>query len=91
MAFRRERVDRSAAGYLSVWLETLRRDFADRILPISDEVAIEWGRIAEMRPRGDADGLIAATAIVHNLVLVTRNAVDFEDIGAPIINPWDRD
>jgi predicted nucleic acid-binding protein len=51
---------------------TLRREFADRILPVGDAVTLEWGRLAALRPRGDADGLIAATAIVHNLVLVTR-------------------
>ena len=46
------------------------------------------GQIATLRPRGDADGLIAATAIVHDLILVTRNVTDFEDIGATAINPW---
>jgi len=84
----KEREDRPAAGHLTVWLETLRRDFADRILPVTDAIALEWGRIAALRPRGDADGLIAATAIVHNLVLVTRNEADFADTRAAIINPW---
>ena len=84
----KERDDRPAAGHLTVWLETLRREFADRILPVTDEIALEWGRIAALRPRGDADGLIAATAIVHNLVLVTRNEADFADTRAAIINPW---
>lgn len=40
---------------------------------MTDEIAVEWGRIAAIRPRGDIDGLIAATAIVHDLILVTRN------------------
>jgi toxin FitB len=84
----KEREDRPAAGHLAVWLETLRRDFADRILPVGDEIALEWGRLAALRPRGDADGLIAATAIVHNLILITRNTADFEDTRAPLINPW---
>ena len=49
---------------------------------------MEWGRIAASRPRGVADGLIAATAIVHGLVIVTRNSKDFEDTGATVLNPW---
>lgn len=61
----------------------------DRILPITDQIAVEWGRIAAIRPRGDIDGLIAATAIVHDLILVTRNVKDFEDTDASVINPWE--
>ncbi len=82
------RADRQAAGHLAEWLGKLRREFADRILPISDQVAVEWGRIAALRPRGDADGLIAATAKVHDLILVTRNVADFDDAGVSIVNPW---
>ena len=71
------------------WLRKLRHDHADRILTVTDEIAVEWGRIAAIRPRGDIDGLIAATAIVHDLILVTRNVKDFEDTGAAVINPWE--
>jgi predicted nucleic acid-binding protein len=56
------RADVRAAAPLTAWLEQLRRDHSDRILPISDRVALEWGRLAAERPRGMADGLIAATA-----------------------------
>jgi toxin FitB len=86
----KERADRRAAGHLAEWLQKLRRDHADRILPITDAIALEWGRIAALRPRGDVDGLIAATAIVHGLILVTRNVADFADISVAIVNPWDR-
>ena len=86
----KERTDRLAAGRLAEWLQDLRRDHADRILPITDAIAIEWGRIAALRPRGDVDGLIAATAIVHDLILVTRNVADFDDTRVSIVNPWDR-
>ena len=63
----KEKSDPQAAAQLTAWLQTLRHHYADRILPITDQIAVEWGRIAALRPRGDADGLIAATAIVHDL------------------------
>src|SRR5271166_3929537 len=71
--------DPQTAARLEEWLKRLRRDHADRVLPVTDEVAVEWGRI---------DALIAATAIVHDLILVTRNVGDFDDIGVSLINPW---
>ncbi len=81
--------DRQTAARLTEWLQRLRHDHADRILAVIDQIAIEWGRLAALRPRGDADGLIAATAIVHDLILVTRNVGDFEDTKVSMINPWD--
>jgi predicted nucleic acid-binding protein len=87
VAFRRKS-DPKTAARLAEWLERLRQDHADRILPVTDRIAIEWGRMAALRPRGDIDGLIAATAIVHGLVLVTRNVKDFEDVAVSLINPW---
>lgn len=85
----KDKSDPTAAAHLTGWLQTLRHHYADRILPITDQIAIEWGRIAALRPRGDADGLIAATAIVHDLMLITRNIADFDDTRASVINPWD--
>jgi len=85
----KQKNDPQAAAHLNEWLHILRSDHADRILPITDQIAVEWGRLAAQRPRGDADGLIAATARVHDLFLVTRNVADFEDTGASVINPWD--
>jgi predicted nucleic acid-binding protein len=82
------RSDTAAAIALHRWLEQLRVDHARRILPVSDEVALEWGRIAALRPRGMADALIAATAAVHRKTLVTRNVADFKDLHVPIIDPW---
>jgi toxin FitB len=84
----KERSDRQAAALLAQWLQKLRLDFASQILPVTDRVALEWGRIAPLRSRGDIDGLIAATAIVHGLILVIRNVADFEDLKMPILNPW---
>jgi predicted nucleic acid-binding protein len=84
----RARNDGVAAGALLRWLEQLRADHAARILPIDDRVALAWGRLATLRPRDMADGLIAATAIVHEKILVTRNVADFADLDLPLIDPW---
>lgn len=81
--------DPKTTAHLAEWLRKLRHDHGDRILPVTDQIAGEWGRIAAIRPRGDIDGLIAATAIVHDLIVVTRNVADFADTGASVINPWE--
>lgn len=85
----KQKSDPRAAGHLAEWLRRIRHDHAERILPVTDQISVEWGRIAAIRPRGDIDGLIAATAIVHDLILVTRNIADFEDTGASVVNPWE--
>jgi predicted nucleic acid-binding protein len=85
----RQKTDPKAASHLAEWLRRLRHDHGERILPVTGEIAVEWGRIASIRPRGDIDGLIAATAIVHDLILVTRNNRRFEDTDAAVINPWE--
>jgi predicted nucleic acid-binding protein len=85
----KQKSDPRSAAHLSEWLRKLRYDHSDRILPVTDQIAVEWGRLAAQRPRGDADGLIAATAIVHDLIVVTRNVGDFDDSGASVINPWE--
>lgn len=84
----KQRSDQRAAAALRQWLEVLRHDHADRILPITDGVALEWGRLAAERPRSMADGLIAASAFVYGKIIVTRNTADFGDTRLPIINPW---
>jgi hypothetical protein len=84
----KQRDDPTQAAMLMVWLEQLRQEHASRILPVNDRVALEWGRLAAMRPRGMADGLIAATALVHGKIIVTRNVADFSDAGSAVINPW---
>lgn len=86
----KRRSDPRSAAHLEEWLRKLRHDHSGRILSVTDQIAVEWGRIAALRPRGDADGLIAATAIVHDLIVVTRNVGDFDDTGISVINPWDQ-
>ncbi|WP_117196540.1 type II toxin-antitoxin system VapC family toxin [Rhizobium terrae] len=85
----KQKSDPKTAAHLTEWLRKLRNDHGDRILPVTDQITAEWGRLAAIRPRGDIDGLIAATAIVHDLILVTRNVRDFEDTDAAVINPWE--
>ena len=74
----KQRTDPRAAASLTQWLERLRHDHADRILPVTDIVALEWGRLAAEPPRAMADALIAATASIHQKIIVTRNAVDLQ-------------
>jgi toxin FitB len=85
----KERKDPKAAAILAEWLIALRELHRETILPVTESVALEWGRLSAERSRNTADGLIAATARVHDLILVTRNVADFEDTGVSIINPWD--
>jgi predicted nucleic acid-binding protein len=87
----KSRSDVPASAALHRWLETLRSAHARRILPINSDVAVQWGRIAALRPRSVPDALIAATAIAHNKILVTRNIGDFADLPVVIIDPWKRD
>ena len=77
---------------LRLWLEhDLLVWFANRILPINEQVADKWGRLQNHagRPIPAIDSLIAATALHYDLRLVTRNGQDFQHPGLEIINPWD--
>jgi predicted nucleic acid-binding protein len=82
------RTDPPAAAVLLRWLDELRVVYASRILPINDEVATSWGRMMAERSRPVVDTLIAATARVHNKVVVTRNVADFADVGVTVLDPW---
>jgi len=79
---------------LEQWLEhEVRPAFFDRILPVDERVAEAWGALTgSLRSRGvvvpPVDGLIAATALVHGLTVVTRNERDFEAAGVAVFNPW---
>jgi predicted nucleic acid-binding protein len=84
----RARTDPVAAAALEAWLDTLGISYAERVLPIDQAVAIAWGRLMAQRTRPVVDALIAATARVHNLVLVTRNVTDFAGCGVEVVDPW---
>jgi predicted nucleic acid-binding protein len=82
------RTDPPAAAILLRWLDELRVVYAPRILPIDHEVATSWGRLMADRSRPVVDTLIAATARVHNKIVVTRNVTDFADTGVTVLDPW---
>jgi toxin FitB len=79
---------------LETWLEVeLQARFSGRIVPIDSAIADRWGQLAaETRRKGKSlsiiDGLLAATALHHNLTIVSRNTSDFTNTHAPVLNPW---
>lgn len=85
----------SRRAQLEAWLGgELQPRFIDRILPIEEAIADRWGRMAgeaqtQRRPVPVIDGLLAATAIHHNLILVTRNVADIAQTGVSVFNPWE--
>jgi len=81
--------DPAQAAVYDSWLGTLRRDYVDRILPITTEVAEEWGRINAPNPVPVVDGLMAATAKVMGMTFVTRNTDDVVNIGVSLLNPFE--
>ncbi len=83
------RRDPVAGKSLSAWLTGLRDQFAARIVSIDAAIAVEWGRMSALRPLPVIDGLLAATAAIHGMTLVTRNVRDFADLGVTVVNPWD--
>ncbi len=70
------------------WITDLQNLFQDRLLAIDAAVAEEWGRLNAIADRPTIDSLIAATARVHRLTVVTRNTSDFEGCGVVLVNPW---
>jgi toxin FitB len=84
----RRKDPRQATAY-EAWLARLRREFADRILPVTQDVALEWGRQSARDPLPVVDGLMAATAVVFGLTVATRNVSDFERAGVTVFNPFD--
>ena len=76
------------AQALEGWLAGLEREYADRVLPITPAVADQWGRLAALRPLPTTDGLLAATALVHDLTFVTCNVADVAHTGVTLLDPF---
>ena len=84
-----ERRDPSQGAVFRSWIDGhVLTAFNGRILPVDIAVAQRGARLHEPDPRPVRDGLIAATALVHGMTVVTRNIADFEPTGAKVLNPW---
>jgi predicted nucleic acid-binding protein len=85
-----ERRDTAQGSRLRTWMDDyILPEFSGRTLPVDAAVALRCARLHVPDPRASSDALIAATAFVHGMTVVTRNLSDFEAIGIPLLNPWD--
>ena len=84
-----QRRDAAQGARLRAWLDNhVRPEFAGRILPIVDQIAMRCAHLHIPDRRNEVDALIAATALVHGLTVATRNVRDFEGTGVVVVNPW---
>ena len=81
--------DARQSAALERWLSTVVNSHAQRILPVDTRVAEQWGRLSARRPGSVIDTLMAATAMVHGLVLVTRNVEDVAWTGVSYLDPFE--
>jgi predicted nucleic acid-binding protein len=84
------RRDPAQARALEKWLLWIVAEFHDRLLPVDDQVADQWGRLGLERPIPILDAFLAATALVHGLTMVSRAEEGFRNTGVPVINPFSK-
>ena len=82
------RSDADAARRLGAWVDGLEFSFGERVLGVDAAIARQWGELSAQRSRPVVDTLLAATALVHKLTLVTRNINDVHDLGVKLLDPW---
>jgi toxin FitB len=82
------RSDADVAKRLGTWVDGLEFSFGERILAVDAAIARQWGELSAQRSRPVVDTLLAATALVHKLTLVTRNISDVHDLGVKLLDPW---
>ncbi len=80
--------DNLFAARLQRWLDTLKKNYADRILLITPEIACQWGELTAAAGHDGVDVIIAATAMQHGLTVVTRNERHFRPFGVAVHNPY---
>jgi predicted nucleic acid-binding protein len=84
----RHRGDVRQANQLDKWLVALLTEYQDHILDIHQDIAQLWGRLRVPHPENALDKQIAATALIYELTIVTRNDKDFVKTGVPVLNPF---
>lgn len=84
----KEKRSRDGVAALSAWIDEVQRSYSNRTIAVDAEIATVWGKLSADRSRAVIDTLLAATAIVHGLRLVTRNVGDFEGLPVQLHNPW---
>lgn len=85
------RRDPAQAAVLRAWMsDQVIPGFAGRVLAVDEAVALRCAALHVPDPRPERDALIAATALVHGMTVVTRNVADFAPMGVPLLNPWVR-
>lgn len=87
----RHRGDGVQAKRLEIWLGMLVEEYGDSVLPFDLDAAQIWGRLRVPRPENILDKQIAATALLHDLTVVTRNVGDFTGTGVRLLNPFTAD
>lgn len=85
----RYRGDTRQAELLEVWLDSILNEFREHILDFGHDEAQVWGRLRVPHPENSIDKQIAATAITHDLTMVTRNTSDFQGLGLTLLNPFE--
>ena len=82
--------DQNQARALEKWLQSLTTESADRILPVDERVADQWGRLGLRQPVPLLDAFLAATALVHDLTVVSRDEDGFRNTGVRLLNPFSK-
>jgi toxin FitB len=82
------RHDPLQANVLDAWIAEVLESLGDRVHPVDKRVAEKWAEIMVPNPRSPLDAFVAATALVHGLIIVTRNIRHFEGTGVQLLNPW---
>jgi toxin FitB len=82
------RRDKDQAQMLEQWYASMRRQLGTRVLPVDEPTMMMWSRISVPDPLPAYDGLIAATALIHDMTVATRNTSDFRRVGVTAVDPW---